>query len=120
MPRRDDRRDQRNDRVVSYIAVERTHEVGIRMALGAQQGDVLSLFLRQGLALTLAGDVLGIGAAVLVAPVMSALLYGVGPMDPMTYVGVAIVLGTVTLFAMYVPARRASRLQPVIALRSQR
>jgi predicted permease len=104
--------------VVSYIATERTHEVGIRMALGAQRGDVLGLFLRQGLALTLAGVALGIGAAMLLTPVMSALLYGIGPTDPMTYAGVAIALGAVTLFATYLPARRAYGVEPVIALRS--
>jgi predicted permease len=105
--------------VVSYIAAERTYEVGIRMALGAQSRDVRALFLRHGLALTLAGLVLGIGAAMLVTPIMSALLYGVAPTDPVTYAGVAILLGAVTLLATYLPARRASRLQPIIALRSQ-
>ncbi len=105
--------------VVSYIATERTHEVGIRMALGAQRGDVVGLFLRQGLALTFTGVVLGIGVAVLLTPVMSALLYGVAPTDPVTYSGVAIVLGAVTLLATYLPARRASCVEPIIALRSQ-
>jgi putative ABC transport system permease protein len=105
--------------VVSYIVAERTYEVGIRMALGAQGGDVRALFLRHGLALTLAGLVLGIGAALLLTPTMSALLYGVAPRDPVTYAGVAIILGAVTLLATYLPARRASRVQPIIALRSQ-
>jgi putative ABC transport system permease protein len=105
--------------VVSYMAAERTYEVGIRIALGAQSGDVRALFLRHGLALTLAGLVLGIGAAMLLTPIMSALLYGVAPTDPVTYAGVAIVLGAVTLLATYLPARRASRVQPIIALRSQ-
>jgi predicted permease len=105
--------------VVSYIATERTHEVGIRMALGAQKGDVVGLFLRQGLALTVTGVVIGIGAAVFLTPIMSALLYGVRPTDPMTYAVVAIALGAVTLFATYLPARRASGVEPLIALRSQ-
>lgn len=105
--------------VVSYIAAERTYEVGIRMALGARSGDVLALFLRHGLALTLTGLVLGIGAAVLLTPIMSALLYGVAPTDPVTYASVAIALVAVTMLATYVPARRASRVQPIIALRSQ-
>ena len=104
---------------VSYIAAERTHEIGIRMALGAQRSDVIGLFLRQGLALTFTGVVLGIGAAAVVTPVMSALLYGVGPMDPMTYATVAIALATVTLLATYLPARRASGVAPVVALRSR-
>jgi putative ABC transport system permease protein len=106
--------------VVSYIAAERTHEIGIRMALGAQRSDVLGLFIRHGLVLTLTGVVLGIGVAVLVTPVMSALLYGVGPTDPMTYAGVSIGLAGVTLLATYLPARRASGVEPVIALRLQR
>jgi putative ABC transport system permease protein len=104
--------------VVSYIAAERTYEVGIRMALGAQSGDVVALFLRHGLALTLAGLVLGIGTATLLTPILSALLYGVAPTDPVTYAGVAILLGAVTLLATYLPARRASRVEPTIALRS--
>ena len=104
--------------VVSYIVTERTLEIGIRMALGAQSGDVRGLFLRQGLALTLAGIVLGTGAAMLVTPIMSALLYGVAPTDPVTYAGVAIALGAVTLLATYLPARRASLVEPIIALRS--
>ena len=105
--------------VVSYIAAERTYEVGIRMALGAQSGEVRALFLRHGLALTVAGLALGIGAAMLVTPIMSTLLYGVAPTDPVTYAGVAMVLAAVTLLATYLPARRASRMEPIIALRSQ-
>jgi putative ABC transport system permease protein len=104
--------------VVSYIATARTHEIGIRIALGAQSGDVRDLFLRQGLALALTGIVLGLGAALLLTPIMSALLYGVRPMDPVTYAVVAIVLGAVTLLATYLPARRASRVPPIVALRS--
>jgi putative ABC transport system permease protein len=105
--------------VTSYTAVERTYEVGIRMALGAQRGDVHALFLRRGFALTLAGVGLGIGAAMLLTPIMSALLYGVAPTDPVTYAGMAIVLCAVTVLATYLPARRASRVPPIIALRSQ-
>jgi predicted permease len=105
--------------VVSYIAAERTHEIGIRMALGAQSGDVRSLFLRHGLVLALTGILLGIGAAMLLTPVMSALLYGIGPMDPVTYAIMAIALAAVTLLATYFPARRASRVAPTIALRSR-
>jgi putative ABC transport system permease protein len=104
--------------VVSYIAAERTYEVGIRIALGAQSGDVRALFLRHGLALTLAGLMLGIGASMLLTPIMSALLYGVAPTDPVTYAGVATVLGAVTLLGTYLPARRASRVDPIIALRA--
>jgi ABC-type antimicrobial peptide transport system permease subunit len=105
--------------VVSYVVMERTFEVGIRIALGAQRGAVRGLFLRQGLALTVAGIVLGTGCAMLLTPIMSALLYGVAPTDPVTYAGVAIALGVVTLFATDLPARRASRVDPIVALRAQ-
>jgi ABC-type antimicrobial peptide transport system permease subunit len=105
--------------VVSYIAAERTYEVGIRMALGAQGRDVRALFLRHGIALTLAGLVLGLGAAMLVTPIMSALLYGVAPTDPATYAGVAIGLAAVTLLATYLPARRATKVDPMFALRCE-
>ena len=105
--------------VVAYIATQRTHEIGIRMALGAQSGDVCGLFLRRGLALTAAGVAFGLGAAMLVTPVMSALLYGVSPADPTTYAGVTILLAAVTLAATYLPARRASRVQPLVAMRSR-
>jgi predicted permease len=105
--------------VVSHIAAERTNEVGIRMALGAQIGDVHRLFLRHGLVLTLAGIVLGPAAATLLTPVMSSLLYGVGPTDPVTYTAVSMALAGVSLLATYLPARRASRVQPIIALRSK-
>lgn len=104
--------------VITYVAAQRTREIGIRMALGAQPGDVRRLFLRHGLVLTLTGVALGIGAAMLLMPVMSALLFGVGPMDPVTYVAVAAGLTSVALVATYLPARRASRIDPIIAVRS--
>jgi putative ABC transport system permease protein len=104
--------------VIAYIATQRTREIGIRMALGAQTGDVRRLFLRHGLLLTGAGIALGIGVALALTRVMSALLFGVSPTDPMTYVAVAAGLATVALLATYLPARRASRTDPIIALRS--
>jgi hypothetical protein len=104
--------------VITYIAAQRTREIGIRMALGAQIADVRTLFLRQGLSLTAAGIALGIGAALVVTRVMSSLLFGVGPMDPMTYVTGSAVLAAVALVATYLPARRASRVDPVVALRT--
>jgi ABC-type antimicrobial peptide transport system permease subunit len=88
------------------------------MALGAQTAEVHRLFLHYGLMLALTGIVLGLAAATLLTPVMSALLYGVGPMDPVTYTAVSIALAGVTLLATYLPAR-ASRIQPIIALRSR-
>ena len=104
--------------VIAYMATQRTREIGIRIALGARTGDVRRLFLRHGLLLTGAGTVLGIGAALALTRVMSALLFGVRPIDPVTYVTVAAGLATVALLATYFPARRASRIDPIIALRS--
>jgi putative ABC transport system permease protein len=105
--------------VVAYAATQRTREIGVRMALGAQIGDVRRMFLRYGLSLTATGIVLGIGVAVVLTRVMSAFLFGVGPMDPMTYAVVSALLGSVALLAAYLPARRAARVDPVVALRSE-
>jgi predicted permease len=104
--------------VIAYAASQRTREIGVRMALGAQTGDVRKMFLRQGLSLTAIGIALGIGVAVMLTRVMSAFLFGVGPMDPMTYAAVSGVLAAVALFATYLPARRASRVDPIVALRA--
>ena len=98
--------------VIRYIAAQRTGEIGIRMALGAQAGDVRRLFLRHGLVLTLGGITVGIGVAMFLTRVMSALLFGVTPMDPLTYVAASAVLATVALLATYLPARRASGDRP--------
>jgi putative ABC transport system permease protein len=105
--------------VIRYIATLRTHEIGIRMALGAQARDVRRLFLRHGLALALAGIALGIGAALSLTRIMSTLLFGVGPLDPVTYTMAATALATVAALATYLPARRASRTDPLVALRSE-
>jgi putative ABC transport system permease protein len=104
--------------VIAYIASQRTREVGIRMALGAQTEDVRRLFLRHGLVLTGAGIALGIGISLALTRLMSTLLFGVSPMDPVTYLVVAASLATVALLATYLPARRASRTDPIMALRS--
>jgi predicted permease len=104
--------------VISYIATQRTREIGIRMALGAQARDVRRLFLRHGVLLTAAGIVLGIAASLAVTRVLSALLYGVGPMDPLTYAAVSSALAAVALLAAWLPARRASRIDPIAALRA--
>ena len=92
-------------------------EIGIRMALGAQIGMVRGMFLRQGLLLTCIGIALGLGAAVGLTRLMTALLFGVSPLDPVTFVAVALILGFVALLASYLPARRASSVDPVEALR---
>jgi ABC-type antimicrobial peptide transport system permease subunit len=104
--------------VISYAAAQRTREIGVRMALGAQVRDVRTMFLRHGLSLTAAGIVVGIGVALVLTRVMSALLFGVGPMDPITYATVASALTAVGLLAAYLPARRAARVDPVSALRA--
>ena len=83
--------------VIAYIATQRTREIGIRMALGAQIGDVRTMFLRHGLWLTATGIALGIGVALVLTRVMSALLFGVGPTDPMTYAAVSAALAAVAL-----------------------
>jgi putative ABC transport system permease protein len=103
--------------VIAYIAAQRTREVGIRMALGAQAADVRRLFLRYGLGLTAAGIVVGIAAALVVSRVLSALLFGVGATDPATYAAVSAALAAVALLATWLPARRASRTDPMAALR---
>jgi len=104
---------------VAYAAAQRTREIGVRMALGAQIGDVRHLFLRHGLWLTTLGIAIGIGIALVVARVMSAFLFGVSPMDPITYAAVSTVLAGMTLLATYLPAHRASRVDPVVALRGE-
>jgi predicted permease len=103
--------------VLSFLVSKRTREIGIRIALGAQPHHVLWLVLREGAKFSLAGIGLGLAGAFLVTRLLASELYGVGPMDPVTYVGVAVAMATVTLFACYVPARRAMSVDPLIALR---
>jgi putative ABC transport system permease protein len=102
--------------VVAYMAAQRTREIAIRMALGAQTWDVRAMFLRQGLRLMSTGIALGIAIALVLTRVMSALLFGIGPMDPLTYASVSAALAAVGLVATYLPARHASRVDPVVAL----
>ena len=106
------------DKQIAYIAAQRTREIGIRIALGAQSGDVRRLFLRHGLMLTAAGIAFGVAASLAVTRVLSALLFGVGPIDPVTYALVSSGLAAVALLATWLPARRASRVNPVAALRA--
>jgi predicted permease len=105
--------------VIAYVVAQRTREIGIRMALGAQVADVQNAFLRQGLWLTATGILIGIGVAMLVTRVMSTFLFGVGPMDPGTYAAVSGMLAVAALAATYLPARRATRVDPLTALRAE-
>ena len=103
--------------VIAYAVAQRTREIGVRMALGAQFADVRNLFLRQGLWLTGAGIAIGLVVAATAARVVSGFLFGVGPTDPATYAAVSAALAATGLVATYLPARRASRVDPVVALR---
>jgi putative ABC transport system permease protein len=102
---------------MSYAVTQRKGEIGIRMALGARMGDVLKLVLRNGMSLVMIGAVVGVLGALATTRVMSSLLFGVAPTDLVTFIAVVVVLLIVALVACYIPARRATKVDPLVALR---
>jgi putative ABC transport system permease protein len=105
--------------VMSYAVSRRTREIGIRISLGASRGELLRMVALQGMAQAIGGSVAGIVGALLVSKLMAQMLYGVRPTDPVTFGGVAVVLGAAALVATLVPARRAIRIDPMEALRNE-
>jgi putative ABC transport system permease protein len=103
--------------VMSYAVTQRTHEMGLRMALGAQTSHVLALVVRQGMTMAVAGVVIGLGAAFALTRLLASLLYGVGATDPLTFLVISLLLASIALLACYLPARRATRVDPMVALR---
>jgi putative ABC transport system permease protein len=105
--------------VLSYSVTQRTREIGLRMALGAQPSNVLRLVVREGMLVAAVGISAGIGGALAMSRLMSSLLFGVPPRDPGTLAIVAATLGGIALAACYIPARRAARVDPIVALRDE-
>jgi predicted permease len=105
--------------VLSFIVGERTHEIGIRLALGAHGRTIVRMILREGVSLAVAGTAIGLVGALVLSRLMTGLLYGVRPTDPLTFAGVALLLLAVAVCACYIPARRATRVDPIVALSSR-
>ena len=103
--------------VISYLVGQRTHEIGVRIALGAQRGDVLRWVLRQGARMALAGLAIGLVASAALTRLLASLLYGVSATDPLTFLVISLLLASIALLACYLPARRATRVDPMVALR---
>ena len=105
--------------VISYTVSERRREIGIRMALGAQPGELRRSFVRYGMALTGVGVAIGLGGATGLSRLMSSLLFGIGPLDPVTYVAVPLILAMAAALASYVPVQRATGVDAVKALKAE-
>ena len=105
--------------VMSYTVAQQTREIGIRIALGAKRGDVLKMTVKQGLRLVGFGLIIGLGAAFILTRVMATLLFGISATDPLTFLSISLVLLAVAMLASYIPALRATRVDPMIALRAQ-
>jgi putative ABC transport system permease protein len=103
--------------VISYSVAQRTQELGIRAALGASRGNLLSMVIRHGMALTFLGLAFGAAGALALTRLLAGLLFGISPRDPLTLIVVALVLAVVALLACYIPARRAAGVHPLVALR---
>jgi putative ABC transport system permease protein len=105
--------------VMSYLVTQGTHDIGVRMALGAQRSSIVRMIVRHGAELTGLGIAAGLAGAVLLTRVMATLLFGVSATDPMTFVAVPLLLAVIAVLASYLPARRATRVDPVVALREE-
>ena len=105
--------------VLSFLVSRRSREMGVRMALGAQRGDVLLLIMKEGARFSLTGIALGLAGAFFLARLLAAQLYGISPVDSITYASVALIVAVVTLAACYVPARRAMQVDPMVAMRGE-